>query len=104
MTTPEPWPILADIAGYLQVSEAAVLRWIAQRKLPDHRVGRTWRCKISEVGAWVRSAAGKIVPRIRTALGFDLEARREASAWTEALRGFTEQADAAGIFALGPQP
>ena len=103
MTTPEPWSILADIAGYLQVSEAAVLRWIAQRKLPAHRVGRIWRFTISEVDAWVRSAAGKIVPRIRTALGFDLE-RREASTWTEALRSFNEQADAAGIFVLGPQP
>lgn len=55
MTTPEPWSILADIAGHLRVSEAAVLRWITQRKLPDHRVGRIWRFKISEVDAWVRS-------------------------------------------------
>ena len=38
--------------------------------------------------------------RIRTALGFDLEARREASTWTEALRSFIEQADAAGIMVM----
>ena len=42
MTTPEPWTILADIAGHLQVSEDTVLRWIAKRKLPAHRVGRSW--------------------------------------------------------------
>lgn len=55
MITPEPWSILADVAGHLQVSEDTVLRWIAKRKLPAHRVGRTWRFKISEVDAWVRS-------------------------------------------------
>jgi len=55
MTTPEPWSILADVAGHLQVSEDTVLRWIAKRKLPAHRVGRIWRFKISEVDAWVRA-------------------------------------------------
>ncbi len=55
MTTPEPWSILADVAGHLQVSEDTVLRWITKRKLPAHRVGRIWRFKISEVDAWVRS-------------------------------------------------
>jgi len=37
---------------------------------------------------------------IRTALGFDREARREASTWTEALRSFIEQADTAGIMVM----
>ena len=36
MTTPEPWSILADVAGHLQVSEDTVLRWIAKRKLPGY--------------------------------------------------------------------
>ena len=36
----EPWSVLADVAGHLHVSEDTVLRWIAQRKLPAHRVGR----------------------------------------------------------------
>jgi len=34
--------------------------------------------------------------RIRTTLGFDREARREASTWTEAPRSFIKQADTAG--------
>lgn len=33
MPTPEPWSILADVAGHLQVSEDTVLRWIANELL-----------------------------------------------------------------------
>ena len=72
MTTPEPWSILADIAGYLQVSEAAVLRWIAQRKLPAHRVGGIWRFTISEVDAWVRSGIARYVRRQTAEFGMNL--------------------------------
>lgn len=53
MTSPEPWSILQDVASHLQVSEDTVLRWIAKRKLPAHRVGRVWRFRLSEVDAWV---------------------------------------------------
>lgn len=38
--------------------------------------------------------------RIRDALGFDLAARRAMSTWTDALRLFIEQADAAGIMVM----
>jgi Zn-dependent peptidase ImmA (M78 family) len=37
---------------------------------------------------------------IRTALGFDLDERRQISTWTEALRRFIEQADAIGILVM----
>jgi Zn-dependent peptidase ImmA (M78 family) len=43
----------------------------------------------------VRTAA-----RIREALGFDLEARRRMPTWTDALRRFIEQADAAGVLVM----
>jgi Zn-dependent peptidase ImmA (M78 family) len=38
--------------------------------------------------------------RIRKALGFDLEERRQLSTWTEALRRFIEQADALGVLVM----
>jgi Zn-dependent peptidase ImmA (M78 family) len=38
--------------------------------------------------------------RIRTALGFDIDARRQMPTWTEALRHFIGQADAAGILVM----
>ncbi|MGN2390684.1 ImmA/IrrE family metallo-endopeptidase [Pelomicrobium sp. G1] len=38
--------------------------------------------------------------RIRAALGFDLDARRQMPTWTEALRRFIEQADALGVLVM----
>lgn len=38
--------------------------------------------------------------RIRTALGFRVEERRELSTWTDALRRFIEQADAVGVLVM----
>ena len=38
--------------------------------------------------------------RIRKALGFNLEERRKLSTWTEALRRFIEEADAAGVLVM----
>ena len=44
----------------------------------------------------VRAAGG----RLRDALGFDVEQRRELSTWSEALRSFIEQADALGVLVM----
>jgi Zn-dependent peptidase ImmA (M78 family) len=41
-----------------------------------------------------------ISARIRHALGFDIEARRQIRTWEEALRGFIEQADELGILVM----
>jgi Zn-dependent peptidase ImmA (M78 family) len=38
--------------------------------------------------------------RIRATLGFDLEARRESPTWTDALRQFIAQAEAAGVMVM----
>jgi transcriptional regulator with XRE-family HTH domain len=38
--------------------------------------------------------------RIRTALGFSIEERRQLPTWTEALRRFIEQADALGVLVM----
>ncbi len=32
-----------EAAEYLRVSEATVLRWCRERKLPEFRIGREWR-------------------------------------------------------------
>ena len=37
---------------------------------------------------------------LRDALGFDIEQRRQLPTWTEALRGFTEQAETLGILVM----
>ncbi len=41
-----------------------------------------------------------VAERLRVALGFDLEARRQMPSWTEALRRFIAQADALGVLVM----
>jgi len=60
MSTFQPWSILADVAGHLLVSVDTVLRWIAIRKLPAHRVGHIWRFKLTEVDTWVRAGGSPV--------------------------------------------
>ena len=53
----EPWVSLEEIALHLGVSQDTVHRWIRNRGMPAHKVGRLWKSQITEVNDWVR--AGK---------------------------------------------
>lgn len=53
----ESWVSLDEIAQHLGVSRDTVYRWIDDRGMPAHKVGRLWKFKVSEVDEWVR--AGK---------------------------------------------
>lgn len=48
------WRSVQEIAEYLGVSADSVYRWVEQRGLPVHRIGRLFRFKCSEVDEWVR--------------------------------------------------
>ena len=50
--------------------------------------------------ASVRTSPGTVAARMRETLGFDPDARRECPTWTDALRLFIRQADAAGILVM----
>ncbi len=51
----ERWLTVDDICKYLNVSNETVYKWIEQRAMPGHRVGRRWTFKQDEVDEWVRS-------------------------------------------------
>ena len=51
---PEPWVSLEDIALHLGVSQDSIHRWIRNRNMPAHQIGRLWKFKVSEVDEWVR--------------------------------------------------
>ncbi len=53
--TNEPWVSLDDTAQHLGVSRDTIYRWIDDRSMPAHKVGRLWKFKISEVDEWVRT-------------------------------------------------
>ena len=53
----ERWLTVDEICKYLSVSNETVYKWIEQRDMPGHRIGRRWMFKKEEVDGWVRSGA-----------------------------------------------
>lgn len=53
--TEERWISVDEVCDFLGVSRDTIYSWIAQRRMPAHRIGRPWRFKRSEVDAWVRA-------------------------------------------------
>ena len=49
------WLSVNEICKYLGVSNDTVYKWINQRMMPAHRMGRLWKFKKDEVSAWVKS-------------------------------------------------
>ncbi len=57
MTANERWVGVEDVATHLGVAKDSIYRWIEERGLPAHRVGRLFRFKLSEVDNWVRAGS-----------------------------------------------
>lgn len=55
----ERWYSMKEIAEYLGITRDTALSWIEKRGMPGVKVGRTWKFKISEVDAWMRSCDAK---------------------------------------------
>ena len=54
------WLSVDEICQYLGISRDTVYKWIDQKDMPAHRVGRLWKFRKEEVDEWVRSGgAGK---------------------------------------------
>lgn len=58
----EPWLSADDIAGHLGVTKDTVYVWIADMRMPAHKLGRLWRFQASEVDAWVRAGGPDASP------------------------------------------
>jgi len=46
---------MPEILQYLGVSRDSVLKWIATKDMPTHKLGKNWKFKISEVDEWINS-------------------------------------------------
>lgn len=55
MSDIQRWYSLDEIAKYLGVSQDTVRRWIREKDMPAHRVGRLWKFKVMEIDEWVRN-------------------------------------------------
>ena len=61
-TNIEKWQSMDFIKNYVGVTRETVKIWITKKQMPAHKVGRSWKFKISEVDEWIRSggAADKL--------------------------------------------
>ncbi|MBW2650798.1 MAG: helix-turn-helix domain-containing protein [Deltaproteobacteria bacterium] len=52
------WLSVDDIAAYLGIKRDTVYRWISERNMPGHKIGRLWKFRKEEVDEWMRSGSG----------------------------------------------
>ena len=49
------WLSVDDICDYLGVKRDTVYKWINEKSMPAHRMGRLWKFKKEQVDAWVEA-------------------------------------------------
>lgn len=49
------WLSVDEIAVYLGIKRDTVYRWIHNRNLPGHKIGRLWKFQKEEIDEWVKS-------------------------------------------------
>ena len=49
------WFSVDEIAAYLGIKRDTVYKWIAEKQMPAHRMGRLWKFKKDEVDEWVKA-------------------------------------------------
>ena len=57
----ERWLSMKEISEYLGVTRETIYKWIEDREMPGHRMGKFWKFKRDEVDVWVKS--GKAADR-----------------------------------------
>jgi excisionase family DNA binding protein len=50
------WLSVDDIAAYLGIKRDTVYRWISERNMPEHKIGRLWKFRKEEIDEWVKSS------------------------------------------------
>ncbi len=52
------WLSVDEIAVYLGIKRDTVYRWISERNLPGHKIGRLWKFRKEQIDEWVKSGGG----------------------------------------------
>ena len=48
------WFSVDEIAAHLGIKRDTVYKWIRERQMPGHKIGRLWKFNKKEVDEWVR--------------------------------------------------
>ena len=52
------WIGMKEITEHLGVSRETVVKWIENKQMPGHKLGKCWKFQKAEVDAWVKSDMG----------------------------------------------
>lgn len=47
------WLSVDEIANHLGIKRDTVYKWISERQMPGHKIGRLWKFNKQEVDEWV---------------------------------------------------
>lgn len=53
-TMEDRWLSVDEIGVYLGIKRDTVYKWISDKSLPAHKIGRLWKFKREEIDEWVR--------------------------------------------------
>ena len=50
---------MTEICNHLGISRDTVKKWIINKNMPSHKIGRLWKFKMDEVDTWVKSGGAE---------------------------------------------
>jgi excisionase family DNA binding protein len=53
-TMEDRWLSVDEIGVYLGIKRDTVYKWISEKAMPAHKIGRLWKFKKNEIDEWVR--------------------------------------------------
>jgi len=53
------WLSVDEIGAYLGIKRDTVYKWITEKHMPAHRMGRLWKFRKQEVDDWVTSGGAQ---------------------------------------------
>lgn len=59
------WYSVDEIAEHIGIKRDTVYKWVNERNMPAHKVGRLWKFRKEEVDEWVKSGEAENIRRQR---------------------------------------
>ena len=57
------WLSVDNIAAYHGIKRETLYKWLAEKDMPAHKVGRLWKFRKEEIDEWVKSGQADIRKR-----------------------------------------